>query len=134
LKFDVWKYAASGAFRSENDKDSSPDEEIGKHDTGLGCFVAGKKTTRANGATRFMLGSHLWDGDIPGNEDLAFYAEMEPGDAFFMLSSVQRSTAEVPIPPQMKRGSYTAVSRRKVSCAKKEMTFLSCCTRVLRNR
>lgn len=61
--------------------------EVGKRDTGLGCFVAGKKTTRANGATRFIPGSHLWDRDVPGNEGLTFYAELEPGDAFFMLSS-----------------------------------------------
>lgn len=66
---------------------SADQYEIGKRDTGLGCFVAGKKSTRVNGATRFIPGSHLWDRDIPGREDLAFYAEMEPGDAFFMLSS-----------------------------------------------
>jgi ectoine hydroxylase-related dioxygenase (phytanoyl-CoA dioxygenase family) len=60
--------------------------EFGR-DTGLGLFVAGKKTTKANGATRFIPGSHLWDRLIPPKEDLTFYAEMDPGDAFFMLSS-----------------------------------------------
>ncbi|EXJ83942.1 hypothetical protein A1O3_04609 [Capronia epimyces CBS 606.96] len=65
----------------------TPDEyKIGR-DTGLGCFVAGKKTTRANGATRFIPGSHLWSHLTPPNEDLACYAELEPGDAFWMLSS-----------------------------------------------
>lgn len=61
--------------------------QIGR-DTGLGCFVAGKKTTRSNGATRFVPGSHLWSHlTPPPGEDQAYYAELEPGDAFWMLSS-----------------------------------------------
>lgn len=60
--------------------------KIGR-DTGLGCFVAGKKTTRANGATRFIPGSHLWSHLTPPTDDLAHYAELGPGDAFLMLSS-----------------------------------------------
>ncbi|KAL2674357.1 hypothetical protein Neosp_012808 [[Neocosmospora] mangrovei] len=56
-------------------------------DTGLGYFVAGKKTTRANGATRFIPGSHLWDHTTPPDEKLSFYAELQPGDAFLFLSS-----------------------------------------------
>ncbi|KAF9770750.1 hypothetical protein IL306_011649 [Fusarium sp. DS 682] len=56
-------------------------------DTGLGYFVAGKKTTRANGATRFIPGSHLWDHETPPDEKLSFYAELQPGDAFLFLSS-----------------------------------------------
>lgn len=35
-------------------------EEYGiRRETGVGYFVAGKKTTKANGATRFIPGSHL---------------------------------------------------------------------------
>lgn len=60
--------------------------EIGR-DTGIGWFVAGKKTTKANGATRFIPGSHLWDQMEPPREELAFFAEMNPGDGFMMLSS-----------------------------------------------
>ncbi|KAK0701344.1 hypothetical protein B0T21DRAFT_300532, partial [Apiosordaria backusii] len=60
--------------------------KIGR-DTGIGWFVAGKKTTKANGATRFIPGSHLWDQMEPPNEDLAFFAELNPGDGFMMLSS-----------------------------------------------
>jgi ectoine hydroxylase-related dioxygenase (phytanoyl-CoA dioxygenase family) len=56
-------------------------------DTGVGFFIAGKKSTRENGATRFIPGSHLWDQLTPPQEDLAFYAELEPGDAFIFLSS-----------------------------------------------
>jgi len=56
-------------------------------DTAIGCFVAGKKTTRANGATRFVPGSHLQLTSTPPVEEEAFYAELEPGDAFIMLAS-----------------------------------------------
>ncbi|KAJ5623674.1 hypothetical protein N7490_012279 [Penicillium lividum] len=56
-------------------------------DSSLGFFVAGKKATKANGATRFIPGSHLWDQNTPPNEDLCEFAEMERGDAFMMLAS-----------------------------------------------
>lgn len=56
-------------------------------DSSVGLFVAGKKTTRANGATRFIPGSHLWGEDRCPEEELSFYAELEPGDAFVMLAS-----------------------------------------------
>lgn len=62
------------------------DYQVGQ-DTAIGFFVGGKKTTRANGATRFIPGSHLWDQDTPPTEDLAVYAELDPGDAFIMLAS-----------------------------------------------
>jgi ectoine hydroxylase-related dioxygenase (phytanoyl-CoA dioxygenase family) len=60
--------------------------KIGR-DTGIGLFVAGTETTRENGATRFIPGSHLWDCMDPPDEGLAVYAELNPGDAFIMLSS-----------------------------------------------
>ncbi|PCG89359.1 Phytanoyl-CoA dioxygenase [Penicillium occitanis (nom. inval.)] len=56
-------------------------------DTSVGLFVAGKKTTRANGATRFIPGSHLWGDARCPDEELTYYAELEPGDAFLMLAS-----------------------------------------------
>lgn len=56
-------------------------------DSSVGLFVAGKKTSRANGATRFIPGSHLWGEDRCPDEEMAFYAELEPGDAFLMLAS-----------------------------------------------
>lgn len=56
-------------------------------DTGIGFFVAGKKTTEKNGATRFIPGSHLWATETAPSEDQAVYAELNPGDAFIMLSS-----------------------------------------------
>lgn len=65
---------------------SHEDYRIGR-DTNIGFFVAGKKTTKANGATRFIPRSHLWAKTTPPNEDLAYYAELEPGDGFIMLAS-----------------------------------------------
>jgi ectoine hydroxylase-related dioxygenase (phytanoyl-CoA dioxygenase family) len=62
------------------------DYRIGR-DTSVGLFVAGKKTTKANGATRFIPGSHLWGEERCPDEDLAYYAELQPGDAFLMLAS-----------------------------------------------
>lgn len=57
-------------------------------DTAVGFFVAGKKTTRANGATRFVPGSHLWDYSLPppSNDDKCFYAELDPGDGFIVMA------------------------------------------------
>lgn len=62
------------------------DYRIGR-DASVGLFVAGKKTTRANGATRFIPGSHLWGEERCPDEELAYYAELQPGDAFIMLAS-----------------------------------------------
>ncbi|EXJ95343.1 hypothetical protein A1O1_00463 [Capronia coronata CBS 617.96] len=59
-----------------------------KRDTSLGFLVAGKKATKENGATRFIPGSHLWAHEQPPDESLCQYAELEKGDAFFMLSGV----------------------------------------------
>jgi ectoine hydroxylase-related dioxygenase (phytanoyl-CoA dioxygenase family) len=56
-------------------------------DTGIGLFVGGKKTTKLNGATRFIPGSHLWHPATPPSEELTFYVELQPGDTFIMLSS-----------------------------------------------
>ena len=55
-------------------------------DYGIGFFVAGTKSTRQNGATRFIPGSHLWDYSERPREDLAVFAELEPGDALMMFS------------------------------------------------
>jgi len=51
-------------------------------------FVAGTKTTRENGATRVVPGSHLWDYSTPpppADDSTIQCAELEPGDAFMML-------------------------------------------------
>ena len=63
--------------------------EIGR-DTGVAIFMALTPTTKANGATRFIPGSHLWDYNRapPDDNESSVYIELSPGDAFFMLHSV----------------------------------------------
>jgi ectoine hydroxylase-related dioxygenase (phytanoyl-CoA dioxygenase family) len=56
-------------------------------ETAVGVFVAGVKTHKANGATRFIPGSHLWGNERQPKEEECVYAELEAGDAFFMLAS-----------------------------------------------
>lgn len=62
-------------------------DQTNSRDFGVGFFVAVKKSTKANGATRFIPGSHLEATVQPPEEDFAVYAELEPGDGFIMLSS-----------------------------------------------
>jgi ectoine hydroxylase-related dioxygenase (phytanoyl-CoA dioxygenase family) len=62
-------------------------EKLNERETGVGFFVAAKKATKENGATRFIPGSHLWAHETPPDESLCQYAEMEKGDAFIMLAS-----------------------------------------------
>lgn len=64
-----------------------PLDNLQQRETLLGYFFALKKTTKENGATRFIPGSHLWGKDREPSDHLAFYAELNPGDAFFMLGS-----------------------------------------------
>ncbi|OCK85619.1 hypothetical protein K432DRAFT_342843 [Lepidopterella palustris CBS 459.81] len=64
---------------------ASPTHHLGR-DTMLCLFVAGKKCTKRNGATRIVPGSHLWDYKVSNADAEKFsHAEMEPGDAFMML-------------------------------------------------
>lgn len=62
------------------------DYKIGR-DTSVGLFVAGSKTTKLNGATRFQPRSHLQATSDPPKEEDTVYAELEAGDAFMMLAS-----------------------------------------------
>ena len=57
-------------------------------DRGMGFFVAHTHTTRQNGATRFIPGSHLWDYDVPPQESLAVQPELQAGDGVMMLSGL----------------------------------------------
>lgn len=66
--------------------------EVREHHSGrdaMVClFVAGTKTKKANGATRIIPGSHLWDYSRPPpprDDGSIECAELEPGDAFMML-------------------------------------------------
>ncbi|KAH0847576.1 phytanoyl-CoA dioxygenase family protein [Fonsecaea pedrosoi] len=50
-------------------------------------FIAGTKTTKANGATRFVPRSHLWGMERRPCPEEAVYAELNLGDGFIMLGS-----------------------------------------------
>lgn len=58
-------------------------------DDSLGVFVPGVKTTIENGATRLVPGSHLWGDDVgpDPSSPAVVYAEMDVGEAAFMLAS-----------------------------------------------
>lgn len=64
------------------------DEYTFEREVSISLFLAGTKTTKENGATRFCPGSHLEANEEKPNEENALYAEMEPGDALIMFSSV----------------------------------------------
>ncbi|KAF3398611.1 Uncharacterized protein F1880_006232 [Penicillium rolfsii] len=54
----------------------------------IGCVTALTKTTRENGATIAIPGSHLWGPERrPLNEE-AIPAELQPGDAFIFLGNL----------------------------------------------
>ncbi|KAF2491703.1 phytanoyl-CoA dioxygenase family protein [Lophium mytilinum] len=66
----------------------TPEQYTFDRDMAIGLFVAGKKTTRENGATRFAPRSHLQATETPPPEESeCVYAELDPGDGFFMLAS-----------------------------------------------
>ncbi|KAJ5801835.1 phytanoyl-CoA dioxygenase family protein, partial [Penicillium pulvis] len=65
---------------------TSAEYKVGR-DTVVGIFVAGSQTTKENGATRFIPGSHLWDTMHPPDDSLSVYVELQPGDVFLMLGS-----------------------------------------------
>lgn len=57
----------------------------------LGIFVPGCDTSRGNGATRVVPGSHLWGDEKPDFGDQSktvLDAEMKVGEAFIMLGSL----------------------------------------------
>nr|A0A2I1BSW6.2 RecName: Full=Fumigatonoid B endoperoxide isomerase nvfE; AltName: Full=Novofumigatonin biosynthesis cluster protein E [Aspergillus novofumigatus IBT 16806] len=66
-------------------------------DISMSMFLALTESTRENGTTRFFPGSHLWDysQDFPSADDTRIrYAELHPGDCYFMLSSVTHSSTD----------------------------------------
>ncbi|KAL8743195.1 MAG: hypothetical protein Q9190_004430 [Brigantiaea leucoxantha] len=53
----------------------------------MGILVAGVRTTRENGATLFVPGSHLWDHSRQPRPEEVVPAELEVGEAFLFLGS-----------------------------------------------
>ncbi|KAF5638129.1 phytanoyl dioxygenase family [Fusarium sp. NRRL 52700] len=68
------------------------DDDYHPHDKELpvmiGCVTALTKTTRENGATIGIPGSHLWDRERRPYDEEAIPAELEPGDAFIFLGNL----------------------------------------------
>lgn len=54
----------------------------------IGCVTALTKTTKENGATVAIPGSHLWGPERRPRDEEAVPAELEPGDAFIFLGNV----------------------------------------------
>lgn len=66
-------------------------------DLGVTMLTALTKTTRENGATCVLPGSHLWSYDQPypdPSDNRIVYAEMEPGDSLILLSSLIHAGGE----------------------------------------
>lgn len=90
-----------------NQQLSSAVHHLGR-DTALTFFVAGTNSTRLNGATRFVPGSHLWDySQPPPFEDYSqpppseanptasgvMYAELKPGDGLLLLAGTYHAAS-----------------------------------------
>jgi len=57
------------------------------HPALLGCIVAVTRTTRENGATMVIPGSHVWGPERAPREHEAIPAELEIGDALIFLGN-----------------------------------------------
>lgn len=69
----------------------------------IGCVTALTKTTKENGATIGIPGSHLWDPERRPYDEEAVPAELEPGDSFIFLGNLYHAggkniTQLVPFP------------------------------------
>lgn len=54
----------------------------------MGCVTALTKTTKENGATVVIPGSHHWPEDRRPRDDETIPCELEPGSALFFMGSV----------------------------------------------
>ncbi|CEP61869.1 uncharacterized protein LALA0_S04e02542g [Lachancea lanzarotensis] len=65
-------------------------------DSHMGMAVALTKMNKANGATRAIVGSHLWgplDGPGDFDKNMEIHLEMDEGDVMFMLGSVYHAAS-----------------------------------------
>ncbi len=72
----------------------TPEEYTVGRDRCISFFIAGRKTTKENGATVFSPGSHLDAYNDPPARETCIAAELEAGDAFIMLSSCYHGAGE----------------------------------------
>ncbi|OJD30290.1 phytanoyl-dioxygenase [Diplodia corticola] len=69
----------------------------------FGCLIAGTRTTRENGATMFVPGSHRWDDErVPQTAEVCF-AEMQPGSALIFLASCYHGGGYNSVPGEVRK-------------------------------
>ncbi|KAM5431852.1 Dioxygenase swnH1 [Microsporum canis] len=73
------------------------------NETMLGFMIAGCKTTRENGATMAIPGSHKWNHTRVPRTDEVCFAEMEPGSAFVFLGTVYHGAGHNSVPDQVRK-------------------------------
>jgi len=62
------------------------------------CLIAGVDTTRENGATMFVPGSHRWDDSRQPRVDEICFAEMERGSALIFMGSAYHGGGHNSVP------------------------------------
>nr|AQV04219.1 SwnH1 [Chaetothyriaceae sp.] len=73
------------------------------NETMLGFMIAGSRTTRANGATMAIPGSHKWDHTRVPRTDEVCFAEMDPGSALVFLGTVYHGAGNNTVPDQVRK-------------------------------
>ena len=93
-----------GLHRDDKNHHWRRGERVEKYEKGreglAGLFVPGCDTHRGNGATRVVLGSHLWGDekpDVKEMEENVVDAEMKVGEALVMLGGVYHGGGEYPL-------------------------------------
>ncbi|KAK7432153.1 hypothetical protein QQZ08_001098 [Neonectria magnoliae] len=67
------------------------------------CLIAGTRTTRQNGATMFIPGSHKWDDSRSPELDEICFAEMQPGSALVFLASCYHGGGHNSVPDEVRK-------------------------------
>ncbi|KAK7429149.1 Dioxygenase swnH1 [Neonectria magnoliae] len=78
-------------------------EYLLSNETMLGFMIAGSKTTRENGATMAIPGSHKWDHTRVPKIDQVCFAEMDPGSAFVFLGTVYHGGGHNSVPNEVRK-------------------------------
>lgn len=89
------------------------EEYVMGRDVGCILFLALTPTTKPNGATRIVPGSHLWDYATPPPEDESDVVdvELEPGDGLFILGSVYHGGGSNTTTDQYRHVAFAAATR-----------------------
>jgi len=69
----------------------------------FGCLIAASRTTRENGATMFIPGSHKWDDSRAPRTDEVCFAEMQPGSALIFLASCYHGGGHNSVPGEVRK-------------------------------